>query len=120
MLHAHAVGVLLALVAARATCRDTSLQLRSDDAPVGLCLAQDEPPRRLADIGTVEVQADAPDERIEVLLFAETGVGARGARLRAIEASLDAFEQEGAIHLARRRRMSLEHLGDVGHGDSLK
>ncbi len=74
--------------------------------------------RCVAHIAAVQTQADAADQHAYVVL-AEISVGAGGAALAAVEASVDASELRGGLDRGSPR-MRLQHLPSVGHGFSLR
>jgi hypothetical protein len=92
------VAVVLALVAATAACDDARLKQGAGDVRVVFGLAADNPSRRLANIGTVEVQPNALGEFLHVLL-AQTVVRALSACFGAVVASLDTADQELPIEV---------------------
>jgi hypothetical protein len=102
------LGVLLALLATRATGRHTGLNCRAEDAEIGRGLAGEDAARGVACVSAVVVEANATDQLPRVRL-AETGVGAAGARSGTVEALFDATHERDAIE-ARRLWMRLEHL----------
>lgn len=81
--------VALALLGADTARRHACLEQRPCELRLEGCLARQHAARRLAGIGAVEVDPDAPDELADVRL-AQAGVGARDAGLSAREALLDA------------------------------
>jgi hypothetical protein len=70
----------------------------------------------IAHVGAVEVETNATDQHLYVLLT-EAGVGTSGTGLGAVEAGLDALHQGISVqrHLVRVR---LDHFSSVGHGYS--
>src|SRR5262249_4732354 len=106
------VSVPLALVAAGTARRRASLDGRTDDAEVGLRLADDDAAGRDTGIAAVEAQADAADQVADVVL-GETRVGAAGARGGAFKAVLDAAHEDLAVG-AGRMWMRLDQLSN-GH-----
>lgn len=98
----------VAFLCAGAAGHQTGLERRSDQAEVGLGLAGNDARGRVAQVGAVEAQANAPDQLLDVRL-AEIGVGAGRARGGAIDAIVDAAEKHLLIDAARPRM----HLDDV-------
>jgi hypothetical protein len=114
------VGVVLALLAAAAADHDAGPKQSTVDVRVVFGLAADDPFRRRAHIGTVEVQPNAPGELLQVFL-AQARICALGARLGAVTASLDATDQ-GLPFEVELARVGVQHVtGDFGdrHGDLL-
>lgn len=66
------------------------LELDSQHVPIRIRLAGKRASCRLTEIGAVEVQANAAPQHLDVR-FGDAGVGARGARKRAIEAGVEAL-----------------------------
>src|SRR4051812_47225280 len=112
----HSVGgVDFALVGAGAARRDARSEHGARDLGVVARPAADDAPRCRADVGAVEVQADAGCEVLDAFL-GEAGVRALGARLRAVGAGLDAADEQVGIE-AELARVGVEHLaGNVGDG----
>lgn len=84
------------------------LQHRAQDRVIRAGPSRAERARRGADVGAIEIQPNAP-AKLGDPVFSETGVGAGGARLGAIETELDATS-ERAVCAAARLRMA----GDDG------
>src|SRR5262249_32846052 len=61
---------------------------------VDLGPTRDRSPRRDADVGTVQAEADASSEGDHVIL-GQTGIGARRASLRTVEQGLDGCDERG-------------------------
>lgn len=91
MLHLHALGVALAFLPAASTRRGARFELRANEAPVGLGLPEQDTPGCLAYVGAVEIQPDAANQVSKMFTLGQTGIGARRACLRAVEASFDAL-----------------------------
>ena len=90
-------GVPLALVAAQAARFGTSLEGSPRHLGLEGRLPGEDAPRRIADVGAIQVQTDAARERLGVVL-AEAGVGAGCATLGTVEAGLNALHQRGGVH----------------------
>jgi hypothetical protein len=80
------LGVPLTLLATGTTGRRTGLDRCAEDADIGRGLAGEDAARGVAGVGAIEVEANAADQLLHVLL-AETGVGAAGAGSGTVEAS---------------------------------
>jgi hypothetical protein len=106
-------GVPLALVATQLAGLRTGLQRPADHLGLEGRLTGEDTSRGVAHIGAVEVEPDAASERFGVVL-SEAGVGAGGATLGAVVASLYAFHQRRGVHRGAAR-VGLEHLLSVGH-----
>lgn len=102
--------VAITLLGASATCDDTGLERGAYDAEIGLGLTGHDPARRIAHVGAVKVEPNAPHQLGHVRL-AEAGVGAAGARGGTVEAVVDAVQQELAIK-SDRPRMPLDDFSD--------
>jgi len=107
-------GVLLALGAAGAARDRAGFKLAADQTPIRLGLPRQQPARRVADIGTIEVETDATNQHLQILL-GETGISAGSAGLRTLKAGLDALRQRAEVHL-RPAGVGLHHLLNMGHG----
>jgi hypothetical protein len=92
----HVLGVPLALFAANATRLGASLDDRSRDANVERRLAAENVSGRRAHVRAVEVQADAADERLDVV-FTEARVRARGAGLGAVVTGFDTAAEHARV-----------------------
>lgn len=110
-------GVPLALISTRPTSGCARFKLRPGRRPIRLSLSRQEPSGGIAHVSTVQVEADATDEHLEVLLLSKASIGAGRTRLGTVAAGLDALAEQGLVDL-RLARMGLEHLGDVGHDRS--
>ncbi len=112
----HAVlSVLLALVAATATHGDASLQDGARDIRVVLGLATDDSSCGSAHVSTVQVNADALGQVLNISLT-EAVVGALRARLRAVVTRLDTAHQQLLVDV-EIARITLEHsTGNIGNG----
>jgi hypothetical protein len=100
-LGAHAAVVMvrrvaLAFIPARTTHHDARLDRGPDYTQVDFGLAGHHAADRLADVGAVEAEPDAPDQLRHVRL-AEAGIGAARAGGGAIEALVDAAQEQVAI-----------------------
>ena len=109
------VGVLLALLGAEAAGRAEGLDLLADERVLRLRLAREDAAGGGADVGAVEVGADALAE-LGGLLLREAGVGAGRAGLLALEAVIDAGDE--GVEVIDGGRMGGEDVaGDhVGEG----
>ena len=81
--------VAIALLGASTTCDNASLDRGAYDAEVGLGLTGHDPAGRVAHVGAVKVEPNAPHQLGHVRL-AEAGVGAAGARGGTVEALVNA------------------------------
>jgi large subunit ribosomal protein L25 len=106
-------GMSLALLPASTARLGTSMHDRPGDGRVELRLPAQDATGRRADVAAVLTEPDAPDQHLDVV-FTEAGVGARGAALCAIKASLDAFEERRGLH-GGAPRVCLQHLLCVSH-----
>jgi hypothetical protein len=112
VLHA-ALGMSLALVTAAPAAGDASGELRPGDVGIALGPSAHYPARGRADVGAVEVETNALDERLDPLL-GEAAVSARGARLGAIRAGVDAARQQRLVD-AQVTWIGVEHPLSDGH-----
>jgi hypothetical protein len=106
-------GVPLALLRTGTACLQTALNHGAGQIPVELGLPAENLSGGDTHVGAVQTQTDAADHRRHVVL-GEVGIRARGAALRAVEASVDACNQ----HLRLDRGSSgvrLEDLSGVSH-----
>jgi hypothetical protein len=92
--------VTLALVAASTADHDACLDRRAYDAQVGLGLPGHDSAHRIADIGAVEVEPDAPNQLRHARL-PEAGVGAARAGGGTAEALVDTTKDEIAVEADR-------------------
>ena len=102
--------VAITLLGASATCDNTGLERGAYDADIGLGLTGHDPARRVAHVGAVKIEPNAPHQLGHVRL-AETCVGAAGARGGAVEALVNAVQEEVAIK-SDRPRMPLDDFSD--------
>ena len=102
--------VAITLLGASATCDNAGLERGAYDADIGLGLTGHDPARRVAHVGAVKVEPNAPHQLGHVRL-AEAGVGAAGARGGTVEALVDAVQEEVAIK-CDRPRMPLDDFSD--------
>jgi hypothetical protein len=102
--------VAITLLGASATCDNTGLERGAYDAEIGLGLTGHDPARRVAHVGAVKVEPNAPHQLGHVRL-AEAGVGAAGARGGTVEALVNAAQEEIAIK-PDRPRMPLDDFAD--------
>ena len=109
--------VPLAFLCADATNLRTGSNHRAGDTRVELSLPAEDLARRDADVAAVQAQADAPDHRLDIVL-GEIGVRAGGARLCAVEASVDAHHEQVGLDRGSCR-VRLQDLPGVSHQDSL-
>ncbi len=89
-------GVPRALIATGAAGRRAGLDRCADDAQIGRSLAGEDAAGGLADVGAVEVETNATDQLLHVVL-AETGVGAARAGSGTVQALVDATQERVAI-----------------------
>src|SRR3954471_1865845 len=113
------VGVAGALVAAGPARRGAGLQDRAGQVRVVAGVPREHPASGVADVGAVEVGADARPQLGDHLL-AQAGVGAGRAGLRALEARLDAGDELLLVDTPEVGRVGVEHLAGNGHGCSLR
>src|SRR5215212_6875655 len=111
----HVLRMLLALLTTESASVGTGLQRHSRQFRLRRRLARKNTPGGKADIGTVQVQPNAANQPLYVLLLTKAGVCTSGTGLGAVEAGLDALHQRVCIQrtLARVR---LDHFSSVGHG----
>jgi|tagenome__1003787_1003787.scaffolds.fasta_scaffold20830721_2 hypothetical protein len=102
--------VAITLLGAGVTCDNAALERSAHDAGVGLGLTGNDAARRLADVGAVKVEPNAPHQLGHVRL-AQAGIGAAGARGGTVEAFVDAAEEELAIK-CDRPRVPLDDFSD--------
>jgi hypothetical protein len=102
--------VAITLFGASATCDNTGLERGAYDADIGLGLTGHDPARRVAHVGAVKVEPNAPHQLGHVRL-AEAGVGAAGARGGTVEALVNAVQEEVAIK-SDRPRMPLDDFSN--------
>jgi hypothetical protein len=102
--------VAITLLGASTTRDNASLDRGADDAEVGLGLTGHNPAGRVAHVGAVKVEPNAPHQLGHVRL-AEAGVGAAGARGGTVEALVDAVQEKVAIK-SDRPRMPLDDFSD--------
>src|SRR5918999_4101154 len=86
----------IALLGESTTCDNACLDRCADDSGVGLGLTGHDPAGRVARVGAVKIEPNAPDQLGHVRL-AEAGVRAAGARGGTVEALLNAAQEGGAI-----------------------
>lgn len=111
------VRVPLAFLCADPTSLRTALNHRGGHARVELGLPAEDLARGDAHVAAVQAQADAADHRLDIVL-GEIGVRAGGARLCAVEASVDARHEQAGLD-GGSRRVRLQELPGVSHQDSL-
>src|SRR3712207_3345902 len=111
------LSMLLALVPADSACPSAGLKSSTCHFCVESCLAGEYLAGCSANVGAVEAKPYAADQHLYVSL-AEAGVGAGGAGLGAVEASLDTLHQGGLVHRGLGG-VGLDHLLDVSHGTFL-
>jgi hypothetical protein len=93
-------GVLLALVATGAAGCCAGFDRGPDYAEIGRGLADHDAAGRLAEVCAVEVESNAVDQLLQVVL-AEVRVGAAGAGSGTLDAVLNAAQERVAIKAAR-------------------
>jgi len=86
MLH---VTVAFALIAAGAADLEARLELGAQGRRIAVTRPRDQRGGHLADVGTVEIQANAAHQALHIL-FSQTRIRTHGARLRAFGTRLDA------------------------------
>ena len=102
--------VAIALLGASPTRDDACLDRGAYQAEVGLGLTGHDPAGRVAHVGAVKIEPNAPHQLGHVRL-AEAGVGAARARGRAVEALVNAPQEEVAIE-ADGPRMPLDDFSN--------
>ena len=100
----------IALLGASTACDNARLDRCAYDADVGLGLTGHDPAGRLAHVGAVKTEANAPHQLGHVRL-AEAGVGAAGARGGTVEALFNTAQQRVAIN-ADRARMPVDDFSN--------
>jgi hypothetical protein len=98
------------LLGASTTCNNTCLDCGTCDPDIGLGLTGHHPSGRVAQVGTVEVEPNAPHQLGDVRL-AEACVSAAGACDRTLETRVDAAQQDVTIN-ADGPGMSLDDVSD--------
>ena len=93
-------GVLIALFGTRQAGRRTTLEHCADEVKIGFGLPCHDPASRIAGVGAVEVEANAPDQLWQIAL-GETGVCAGGTAGGAVDTFLDAAKKCIAIQAVR-------------------
>ena len=101
--------VMLAHLGASAARRNARQELRFDHALVGFDQARQDSAGGEADVGAIEIEADASGE-IEIG-FRQTGIGATATDGRTFEAGIDG--SAGGIDGAARMGMRVQHFVDV-------
>jgi hypothetical protein len=102
--------VEIALIGTSTTCDNTCLDCGAYDPDIGLGLTGHHPPGRVAHVGTVEVEPNAPHQLRHVRL-AEACVSAAGASDGTLETRVNAAQQDITIN-ADGPRMSLDDVSD--------
>jgi hypothetical protein len=102
--------VAIALLGASTTSDNTCLDRGAYDADIGFGLTGHDPAGRVAHVGTVEVEPNAPHQLGHVR-FAEAGVSAARARGGTVETLVNAPQEDVAIK-ADGPRMSLDDFSD--------
>jgi hypothetical protein len=102
--------VEIALLGASATCDNTCHDCGAYDPNIGLGLTGHHPPGRVAHVGTVEVEPNAPHQLGHVIL-AKACVSAAGARDGTLETRVNAAQQDVTIN-ADGPGMSLDDVSD--------
>ena len=103
-------GVPLALLATCAAGHRTRLDGRAQEAGIERSLADDDASGGIAQIGAVEVETDAADQPLHIVL-AEAGIGAGSAGSGTRDALVDATHERVAID-ARRLRMRTDYFSN--------
>jgi hypothetical protein len=111
------LSMLLALVPADAACPSAGLKSGTCHLCVESRLAGQYLASGFAHLGAVEAKPYAAGQHLYVIL-AKAGVGAGGAGLGTVEASLDTLYQRGLVH-GGLGGVGLDHLLDVSHGTFL-
>ena len=106
-------GMPLALLRAHAASLGASLQRHGDDLLVGARASRPQRARGNADIGAVEVEADALT-KLGHHVLGEASVGAGGAALSTGVAFLDTAD-EGLVHVALNAGMGRDHIVHMVH-----
>jgi len=92
--------VALALFGAGEAGHRTSSDHRDDETEIRRGLTYHDPPCRIARVGAVEAEPNAPDQPRYIAL-GQTGVGACGTAGGAVEAIVDTAQESVAIEAAR-------------------
>jgi hypothetical protein len=109
----HVLSVSLALIAADATRLRARLDQCLRNRRLELDLAGEDVARRHTHVRAVEVEADAAEKGLDVLL-GQARVGTRRARLGAVEARVDTADQHAGLD-RRAARVRSDHLACVSH-----
>jgi hypothetical protein len=88
--------VAIALLGAGTTCDNACLDRCAYDTEVGLGLTGHDPAGRVAHVGAVKIEPNAPHQLGHIRL-AEAGIRAAGARGGTVEALVNAAQQHVAI-----------------------
>jgi len=107
------LSMLLALLCAKAARLGAGLESGSQHLGICASLSREDLAGALAHVGTVEVEPYAAGQHLYVL-FANTSIGAGGAGLGAVEASLNTLHQ-GALFDYGLAGVCLDHQFGVGH-----
>ena len=102
------LGMLLTFVAATLADQLATLQERTQRLRVGLAEAREDACGSPANIGTIQIEADAMDKVVN-MLFRQTGVSARSADRRALVERLHSLSKTVACQ-PRRLGMARHHL----------
>lgn len=108
------LGMLAAFLPAGFAGRGTGLEDRADHRDVRTRAPACDGSRGGADVGAIEVEADALPKLFDLILC-QAGIGARGACLGAAVAFLDTAQQ-GVCRVALDMRVACNHLVDVHVG----
>ena len=93
----HLLAVSLALVAAETTRQRARLEEATNQRRLGYGLARHNGRRGRADVGAIQIEADAAGKLLDVLL-AQAGVGAGGTRLGAVYTGADTLDQRAPVY----------------------
>lgn len=96
VLHAM-LGMLLAFITTEFACLRACLEKRPAQRRLERRLARLDITGCRADVGAVQIEADAADQHLN-LLFTKAGIGAGGASLRAIETRADALDERAQVN----------------------
>lgn len=88
-------------------------QLRGNHGDIGVGLTREHPGRRRADVGAIEIDADAIRELLD-LRFAQTSIRAGGAMLGTLRDLIDGFAITPPVDVDGSR-VGFEHLANSTH-----
>jgi hypothetical protein len=109
-------GVPVTFCPAEFASRSADLELETQQVPICLGLPREHLPCGKAYVGAVQVEPDAADEHVQLLL-AETGISAGGATLSAAITFFNTPYQGLLIHL-HLARVGLYHILSMHHNQT--